>query len=91
MSDRIPVITPDLHAGPDPVVLGQWHAEPGDRVNAGDALLELVIPGLTVSVNCPADGVLIEFCRHAGAVLQAGEILARVDPDASEPDDDAGN
>lgn len=91
MSDRDPVITPELHVGPDPVILGQWHAEPGDRVAAGEVLLELAVPGLSVSVNSPSNGVLAEICRHAGAVLQAGEILAWVEPDASEPDDDAGN
>ncbi len=89
MSDRVPVVAPDLQAGSEPVVLGQWHAEPGDRVFADDSLLELIVPGLTVSVNSPADGILVEICRQANARLQPGDVLAWVAPDAPEPDDDS--
>lgn len=87
MSDRVPVVAPDLQAGSEPVVLGQWHAEPGDRVFAGDSVLELIVPGLTVSVNSPADGTLVEICRQASSPLQPGDVLAWVAPDAPEPDD----
>lgn len=89
MSNRVPVVAPDLQAGSEPVVLGQWHAEPGDRVFADDSMLELIVPGLTVSVNSPADGILVEICRQANALLQPGDILAWVAPDAPEPDDDS--
>jgi pyruvate/2-oxoglutarate dehydrogenase complex dihydrolipoamide acyltransferase (E2) component len=90
VSDRVPVVAPDLQAGPDAAVLGQWHAEPGDRVFAGDALLELLVPGLTVSVSCPVDGILAEICRQASVALHPGEILAWVVPDAPERDDEPG-
>lgn len=90
MSDRLPVIVPDLQVGQVPVVLGQWHVEPGEQVLAGDLLLELVLPGLTVSVSCPADGVLTEICRPANSVLRPGEFLAWVAPETVTRDDAVG-
>jgi len=88
--DRVPVVAPDLQTGQEPVVLGQWHAEPGDRVFAGEPVLELVVPGLAISVSSPADGVLNEICRQAGVPLSPGEILAWVAAAAPEPDDGSG-
>lgn len=87
MSDRLPVTAPDLEAGTARVVVGQWYAEPGDAVFGGDALLELLLPGLTVSVNCPADGRLDEICRHANSPIQPGDILAWVEPEAVSRND----
>lgn len=85
--DRVAVIAPDLQVGADSVVIGQWRFETGDFVIAGDALVELVVPGLTVSIPSPVDGVLVEICRPATQSVQPGDLLGWVQP-AEAPTDE---
>ncbi len=49
-----PIRLPDLGGGP--VTLSHWYAEPGERVLAGERLVEVLTDGATFEVTAPATG-----------------------------------
>src|SRR5262245_53023745 len=53
-----PVKLPDLGTAARAIRLSAWFVEPGDRVDAGDRLLEVLISGVTCDVTAPVAGVV---------------------------------
>ena len=80
MSDRVPVLAPDLGTA-DAVRLSGWLVEVGETVRAGDRIVELLLPGVTYDVPCPATGRLVETALPTGAGVRAGDVLGYVEPD----------
>ena len=68
-------------------VIVRWHASVGDRVKAGDTLLEIETDKITMDVEAPADGVLL--CRYFddGAVVPVATILAYIGEEGEEVPD----
>jgi pyruvate/2-oxoglutarate dehydrogenase complex dihydrolipoamide acyltransferase (E2) component len=56
-----------------------WFAEEGDTVYEGDRLVELLIPGATFDVACPADGVLTRILVAPNDEVKAGQVVGVVD------------
>ena len=73
-----PVIAPDLGAT---ARLSGWLVEIGERVHAGDRLVELLLPGLTYDVPAPATGQLVQTAITAGDV-RPGDHLGTIEADA---------
>jgi 2-oxoglutarate dehydrogenase E2 component (dihydrolipoamide succinyltransferase) len=69
---------PDLDLPGVPVVVSAWHAEIGQRVVAGDRLVEVTAGDVTVDLAAPASGVLVERCVGIDERLTLGQCLARV-------------
>jgi pyruvate/2-oxoglutarate dehydrogenase complex dihydrolipoamide acyltransferase (E2) component len=59
-----------------------WHVRPGDRVFEGDRVAEVLIPGATVDVPAPADGVLAEQLAFPPDVVSAGQVLGWIDAES---------
>ena len=72
----VPVTLPDL--GVAEVRLSLWFAEPGDRVYAGDRLVEVLAGAATFDVSAPATGTLLERRALPNDPLTPGQVLGVV-------------
>ena len=79
---RRPIILPDL--GVRSAVLSVWFVNPGDRVYAGDRLVEILADGATFDVSSPATGRLVEKLALPDDSLHSGQILGRVQEEEIE-------
>ena len=75
----VPITLPELGAAR--VVLSLWYVRPGERVYAGDRVLEVLIPGATYDVSAPATGTIRERLALANDPLTRGQVLGTIDPD----------
>jgi 2-oxoglutarate dehydrogenase E2 component (dihydrolipoamide succinyltransferase)/2-oxoisovalerate dehydrogenase E2 component (dihydrolipoyl transacylase) len=74
---RRPIILPDL--GVRAAVLSVWFVNPGDRVYAGDRLVEILADGATFDVSSPVTGRLAEKLALPEDPLQPGQVLGTVE------------
>jgi pyruvate dehydrogenase E2 component (dihydrolipoamide acetyltransferase) len=58
--------------------LAVWLKRVGDPVRRGDELAELETDKATLTLECPADGVLLEVLIDEGAMVTTGQLLAQV-------------
>lgn len=75
------VLLPDLDLGNVPHVVTSWFASEGQRVVAGDRLVEITAGDVTVDLVASASGLLIERCVHLDERLFVGQLLARIQAD----------
>ncbi len=74
---RRPVLMPDLGAAAP--VVSVWFSAPGERVYAGDRLVEVLIAGATVDIPAPASGRLIEKSVLPDEPARPGQVLGYID------------
>ena len=79
-----PIQLPDLGVGDEPIRVSLWLVEPGDSVEAGDRIVELLVSGLTFDVPAPVAGTLRQALAVQDEVVSPGAILGWID-EASEP------
>lgn len=77
---RVAVPLPELGTRGEPVSVAAWLVEPGDAVEAGERLLEVVTPGISCDVCSPASGVVVRLEQEIDAKVRPGEILAWIEP-----------
>jgi pyruvate/2-oxoglutarate dehydrogenase complex dihydrolipoamide acyltransferase (E2) component len=70
---RSPVHLPDLGC-PSPR-LSLWFVQVGDRVEAGDRLVEIVVEGATIDVPAPVSGRLVERHVVPDEPVAVGQVL----------------
>ncbi|MBA2224901.1 MAG: lipoyl domain-containing protein [Thermogemmata sp.] len=80
--EMVPIILPNL--GTDRAVLSAWYVHPGETVYAGDRVAEVLIPGATVDIPAPIDGVLVERQAGVDQALFPGSVLGYLSPLAAE-------
>ncbi|HVW71126.1 MAG TPA: biotin/lipoyl-containing protein [Steroidobacteraceae bacterium] len=56
-----------------------WRKEPGERIEAGDVLLEVVTEKVNVEIECPFAGRLIETVGELDQEIKVGDVLARIE------------
>lgn len=61
----------------------EWRKQPGDTIEAGDILLEVGTDKVNSELPFPRRGVLKEILRPAQEVVPVGEVIARIEIDAS--------
>lgn len=66
--------TPDL-GDTDKIELIQWNYKPGDKINQGDEIIELVTDKAAFPVESPFSGTLKSILLPAGSIVKKGEIL----------------
>ncbi|MEZ4742344.1 MAG: 2-oxoglutarate dehydrogenase complex dihydrolipoyllysine-residue succinyltransferase [Bdellovibrionota bacterium] len=82
---KVDVKVPGVGESVQEGMIESWHKSSGDWVEVDDVLLELETDKATVEVTSEASGVL-EIITEAGAVVKVGEVIARIDTDASKPE-----
>ncbi len=73
---RVPILVPD--PGTPRAVLSLWYAHPGDRVFAGDRVAEVLIPGATVDIPAPVDGVLVDRFAIPNDRVASGQVVGEI-------------
>ena len=73
---RTPI--PMTDPGTPRAVLSLWYVRPGDRVFAGDRVAEVLIPGATVDIPAPVDGVLADRFVMPNDGVVVGQVLGEV-------------
>lgn len=79
---RRPVVAPDL-GGPTPT-LSVWYVRPGERVYAGDRVVELLLAGATFDVPAPCTGTLAERQARPGDAVPPGRLLGYVEEEPGQ-------
>jgi pyruvate/2-oxoglutarate dehydrogenase complex dihydrolipoamide acyltransferase (E2) component len=74
---RKPVVMPAL--GSASAVVSVWYVNPGERVYAGDRMVEVLVGAATFDVPSPATGVLAEKWAWPDDRLTPGQVLGIVE------------
>lgn len=72
---RIAVRVPATGNSASVLTVSLWLVEIGEWVEAGDRVVELLIPGITWDVASPVAGQLDEIVSNAGARVRPGDVL----------------
>jgi pyruvate/2-oxoglutarate dehydrogenase complex dihydrolipoamide acyltransferase (E2) component len=83
MQPRHEIRLPDLGMAGHEVKLSLWLVEPGERVLAGDRVVEILAGPATVDLSSPADGVLGQVFAEEDEPLVTGQLLAVVEEAAA--------
>lgn len=81
----IPLLVPELGAEKLPVRVSTWLVDLGDRILAGDRVVELVLPGMTFDVSSTASGRLVRIEKYSDAPVQTGDCLGWVEQESDTP------
>ncbi len=68
----VPITLPELVVA---ARFSLWHVRPGDRVDEGDRVAEVLLPGATVDVAAPATGTMGEAVVGPNEGVAAGAVL----------------
>ena len=74
----VPVWLPEIGAN-EPVRISCWLVEPGEVVDAGDRLVELLISGMTFDVPAPASGTLQRIEIGSEMTVKTGDLLGWIE------------
>lgn len=75
----IDVKTPELSDSITEGTLLEWHKQIGDLVNRDETLIDLETDKVILEISAPSKGTLVEVLRENGAVVTAGETIARIE------------
>lgn len=74
---RKPVTMPDV--GTAAAKVSVWFVTPGERVYAGDRLIEILIAGATIDVPAPVAGRLAEKSAWPDQPVSQGQVLGYIE------------
>ena len=80
---KVDVNVPQLSESVAEATLLQWKKKPGDAVAMDEILIEVETDKVVLEVQAPAAGVLAEVIRPDGCTVAAGELIARIDSEAT--------
>lgn len=80
----IEVTVPGLPESVSDATVVAWRKQPGDTVKRDEALVDLETDKVVLEVPAPADGIITEIHQLEGAVVEAGQLLARIDVASKE-------
>ena len=69
---------PTLGESVSEATIGRWYKKAGDVVKADEPLVELETDKVTIEVNAPASGVLIEILAKDGETVAPGALLGQI-------------
>jgi pyruvate dehydrogenase E2 component (dihydrolipoamide acetyltransferase) len=72
------IVMPNLGMDMTEATLLNWTKNVGDQINAGDVIAEVETDKVTVEVESPVAGTIIDFTAEPGAVLQVGAVIGHV-------------
>ncbi|MEY3579101.1 MAG: dihydrolipoyllysine-residue succinyltransferase, component of oxoglutarate dehydrogenase, partial [Pseudomonadota bacterium] len=77
------VVVPQLSESVAEATLLQWHKKVGEAIARDENLIDIETDKVVLELPAPAQGVLIEIVRGDGSSVVAGELIARIDTEAS--------
>jgi len=58
----------------------KWHKRPGEAFRKGEALYDIETEKVTMEVEAPCDGILVERKIAEGGSAEVGEVVCTIDP-----------
>ena len=77
------VQVPQLSESVAEATLLQWHKKVGEAVARDENLIDIETDKVVLELPAPAQGVIIEIVKGDGSTVVAGEVIARIDTEAS--------
>jgi len=77
------ITVPALGESVSEATVAKWMKAVGDAVRADEPLVELETDKVTLEVNAPSAGVLVEIAAAAGAEVAVGALLGSIDESAT--------
>src|SRR5687768_18370327 len=81
------IVVPELGESVVEARIAKWLKKPGDRVEVGDAVVELETEKIDLEVNAERAGVIASIKRQEGEDVKIGELLAVLDESAAGAED----
>jgi 2-oxoglutarate dehydrogenase E2 component (dihydrolipoamide succinyltransferase) len=78
----VPVQLPELGTAGEPVRVCCWLVDPGDDVDAGERIVEVLVRGMTFDVAAPVSGTITRVEKSLNAVVATGDVLGWIAPEA---------
>ena len=86
----VPIVLQKLYENMDEATVGQWLVQPGQRVAAGDILVQLITDKMSAEITAPQDAVLLEILVPEKSTVPFGVTLAVLGNSSAEVCDCAG-
>src|SRR5688572_6942819 len=77
------ILVPELGESVVEARVARWLKKEGDRVEVGEAVVELETEKIDLEVNAEMGGVIASIKRHEGEDVKIGELLAVMDESAA--------
>ncbi|HEY0061623.1 MAG TPA: biotin/lipoyl-containing protein, partial [Telluria sp.] len=77
------VTVPQLSESVAEATLLQWHKKVGEAVTRDENLIDIETDKVVLELPAPDAGVITEIIKPDGSMVVAGEIIARIDTEAS--------
>mgnify|MGYP001361051872 CR=1 FL=1 len=75
----IPVYMPKFGMTMTHGVITQWHKQEGDRIEQGQPLLAVETEKVSVDVEAPATGTIVELSFEVDAEVEVGAVVAYIE------------
>ncbi|MCL2590379.1 MAG: 2-oxoglutarate dehydrogenase complex dihydrolipoyllysine-residue succinyltransferase [Betaproteobacteria bacterium] len=79
----IEVKVPQLSESVSEANLVAWHKRAGETVARDENLIDIETDKVVLETPAPADGVLVEIVKDDGATVTSGDLIARIDTEAT--------
>jgi 2-oxoglutarate dehydrogenase E2 component (dihydrolipoamide succinyltransferase) len=76
-------MVPQLSESVAEATLLQWHKKVGEAVARDENLIDIETDKVVLELPAPAAGVIVEIIKPDGSMVVAGEIIAKIDTEAS--------
>jgi len=76
---RTAVVLPSLGNEVTEAQVDQWHKAVGETVEAGEELVAITTPKVTMDIEAPASGRLIEILVEADEIAEVGATLGVIE------------
>lgn len=80
----IEVKVPNLPESVSDATVVVWHKQPGDSIQKNENLVDLETDKVVLEVPAPESGLLSAILKENGAIVTGGELLATIEPQASQ-------
>ncbi|GDY09789.1 hypothetical protein LBMAG52_32750 [Planctomycetia bacterium] len=84
-----PITLPDLGAGEQLVRVSTWLTQIGEEVGEGDAVVEVLLRGVTFDVEAPSSGRLRRIGRFENDLIATGDTLGWIEMEISSGESSA--
>jgi len=94
MAKNKEIIVPQLGESVSEATIATWHKNPGDNVLTDELVVELETDKVTLEVNAPATGKLVEIKVPEGEVVEVGTLIGLIEEgvvSAAKPSNDQGS
>jgi len=80
VSGGVPIVVPELGIRDTELVVSLWLVSLGERVAAGDRVVELLAGSTTIDLEAPVAGRLVRQRVEEDDPVRAGDVIGDIDP-----------